>query len=273
MAGDSYMEEATGILKKLTGKKYIRLVSRGNEAILWALEIAAALGKKNVLIQDQGGWLTYLDYPPKFGMGIIKIKTVNGLIDPDDLEEKCSKDSVLLINSMPGYFVCDDMKSLHRECLDKGVLVINDASGSIGTDAAKYGEIIIGSFGKWKPVEVGDGGFIASDEKWFQEQKNHTMNTASLKKLAEALKGLKRRISYLTSLNSKVRKDLSGHDIVHRAGEGFNVAVKFSDENEKAELMKYCKENSLECTICPRYIRLNEPAVCIEIKRKRESER
>ena len=50
-------------LQELTGKSEIKLVESGDHAILYALKFAKKLGKERVLIQDQGGWMTYRDYP------------------------------------------------------------------------------------------------------------------------------------------------------------------------------------------------------------------
>ena len=263
-------EEAVGKIRKLTGKKYIKLLSRGNEAIMWALEIMSARGRSKVLIQDQGGWLTYLSYPKKFGFEIVKLRTSHGKIDIDDLQEKADNDSALLINSMPGYFVCEDMKKICSECKKRGTLVINDVSGSIGTPQAKCGEIVLGSFGRWKPVWVGHGGFIATNEKWFSESMNHTFNKREYKKLIVALDGLGGQRKYLEAVSRGIKKDLSDFNVIHRDECGFNIAVKFSDDKEKEKIEKYCRKNNLDCTMCPRYIRLNEPAVCIEIKRKKQ---
>ncbi len=270
MAGVIGFEDIIWLIKRFTGKSHIKLLARGNEAILWALEITAALGRKKVLIQDQGGWLTYLTYPKKFGMKIVKVKTDYGVLDSFDLQSKAGSDSVLLINSMPGYLAIEDMKKICKVCEKKDTIVINDVSGSIGTDVAKFGDIIVGSFGKWKPIWVGHGGFIAAGQKWFSEGKDHTFNKEETQNLLEALRGLKKRIKYLEGLSYKTKKDLKKFDVIHRQGKGFNIAVKYSSDKEKDELIEYCDKNDLECTICPRYIRVNEKAICIELKREKE---
>ena len=67
------------ILKIMTGKKYVKLVNRGNSAIKLALKIAKAKGFSQVYIPDQGGWLTYRQFPKKMGFNVIEIKTVDKL--------------------------------------------------------------------------------------------------------------------------------------------------------------------------------------------------
>ena len=48
---------------------------------------------------------------------------------------------------------------------------------------------------------------------------------------------------------------------------GFVVVIKFTTEEEKEKIINYCGNHNLEWTECPRYIRLNKPAISIEIKR------
>ena len=56
--------------------------------------------------------------------------------------------------------------------------------------------------------------------------------------------------------------------MLHRKKKGINVVVKYYSENERERLIKYCNNENLDYTICPRVIRVNERAVCIEVKRK-----
>ena len=79
------MEKVLGKLKELSGCKYIQLTEKGNKSVMIALTLANDLGKEKVLIQDQGGWITYKQYPNELGMEIVEIKTNYGLIDIDDL--------------------------------------------------------------------------------------------------------------------------------------------------------------------------------------------
>ena len=67
--------QATQILQGLLGKKKIFLTQSGDHSILYSLELAKKLGKEKVFIQDQGGWLTYRDYPKKLKMQKIELKT------------------------------------------------------------------------------------------------------------------------------------------------------------------------------------------------------
>lgn len=259
-------QKTLALLKKLTNKENTKLVSRGNKAILYAMRIAKNLGKKRVLIQDQGGWITYKQFPEKLKMELIELKTDYGLIDADELKKKANKNSVLLLNSLAGYFAEQDMKSIYNICIKKKCLLINDVSGSIGTKAAKFGDIIICSFGKDKPLNYGSGGLIAvKNKEWFkltQIDENDFENSFYNKLL-----NLKARLSLLKKTNKKIKKDLKDYRILHRTKKGINVIVVFDDDKEKEKLINYCKTNKYEFTLCPRYIRVNENAISIEVKR------
>ena len=123
-------------LKELSGKKFVKLTESGDHAILSVLKFLKSIGKETVLIQDQGGWLTYKDYAKKAGLQIVELKTDYGILLLDELKNNLDEKSVLLVNSLTGYIAEQPMQDIYSLC--KGnVLVINDCSGSIGTDLAK----------------------------------------------------------------------------------------------------------------------------------------
>lgn len=244
--------------RKLTGKKQVVFTRRGNRSILLSLRYAKEKGTKQVLIQDQGGWLTYPQLIEKLGMTKTDLRTDNGLIRADELDPRA--DSAVLINSMPGYHALQDMDEIVKACSER--ILINDASGSIGTDAARCGDIIIGSFGKDKPINAGKGGFIASDMDHFDDELDTDYDELFLR-----LQGLGERLKRLQYRREKVITDLEEHDIVHRRMHGINVIVRFKDDDEKGLLESYCNKNDLEYTLCPRYIRILDDAVSIEVKR------
>ena len=92
------MQTAAQKLCELVGKKYLIFTERGNKAIKLSLEILRMQGQKQILIQDQGGWLTYPQFAEKLEFEKIEVKTDFGLVDTKDLES--NKNSVLLINSI-----------------------------------------------------------------------------------------------------------------------------------------------------------------------------
>ncbi len=262
------MQQILSKIRELTGKKFIQLTERGNKSIRIALALARNLGKTKVLIQDQGGWVTFRQFPKKYRLDLVELKTNYGLIDLTDLKEKADEESVLLVNSMPGYLAEENMEEIVKLCNEKKCIVISDVSGSIGTDTAVYGDIIFASFGKWKPVELGYGGFIATDDELFYQ--DFDASYFDEKKYDELLKKIDELPNRLLSWQlkrSRIIADFGSMAVIHRELPGINVAVKFKDDNEKERIVQYCKKNQLEFTECPKYIRVKDNAISIEVKR------
>ncbi len=253
-------------LSELTGKKNIILTRRGNKALKFILKALKEKGLKKIVIQDQGGWITYPQYAKELGFELVEIKTDYGISDLKDLESKADSSSILLINSMPGYIAYEDMDKIAEIAKRKKSVLVNDVSGSIGSANAKIGDIIFGSFGHWKPIDLGYGGFIADDSGAVKIDSVFDLKWE--KGLLEKIAVMEKRVGQLKELSSKTKKDLSSFEIIHREAGGFNVAVKFRDDAEKEKIINYCAEKKLEWAECPRYIRVNEKAICIEVKRR-----
>ena len=257
-------------LCELVDKKYLVFTSRGNNSIKLSLEVLKLRKKHSkVLIQDQGGWLTYPEFIEKLKFEKVELKTDYGLINPKDLE--AHKGAVLLVNSMPAYAFLEDMEFIYEKCMENKIFVINDVSGSIGTDEAKYGDVIIGSFGNAKPIDLGEGGFIATNcellYREFCELNDFKPDVQCLDSLDVRIHMLDDTLMQFDIVHFQVIEDLSLFHIIHPDNRGINVIVKFNNDEEKNEILEYCKISELEHTICPRYIRVNCPAVSIEIKR------
>ena len=266
------------ILKRIrvfTRHDYVKLTNSGNSAIFLAFHIAKKNGKKTILIPDQGGWLTYKTFPEMLGLGIKEVKTVYGVIDLKDLRRKANKKSALIIASIAGYMVEQPLKDISRICKQTGCLFIEDAAGAIGHKElcnGHYSDIIVGSFGKWKPVDLEYGGFVSTNNKrlldvdpeLFMMFKFHER---FCKELLERLDKVEERTAFLRNTCEKIKRELKEFDIIHREGRGLVVVVRFRDDSDKQKLIKYCKQNNYEYTMCPRYIRVLDNAISIEVKR------
>lgn len=262
-------ETARTLLKILTGKEYVYFTSRCNRSIQISMELVKSLSRSSVLFQEEGGWLTYEKYIQQAGLEPIKMITLDGLVLDKEVA-KFDMDEALIVNSLPGYSAIQDMDSLSGVCAVNDIFLINDVSGSIGLPQAKVGDVIVGSFGKAKPVNVGSGGFIATDdEDLFDEIKKVEPQEADLQffLLEKKLRELDERRSYLIKRVHEVKSDLHDMAIVHRDHDGLNVVIRFDSDEEKQHIISYCKEKDLEFTECPREIRILDDAISIEIKR------
>lgn len=263
-------------IREYTKHKYVKLTNRGNCAILSALYIAKKVNPRAfMLIPDQGGWPTYCTYSELIGMSVKEIKTNFGVIDLNDLKKKANTGSAFIVGSLAGYFAAQQIDEIYKICSEAGCLLILDVSGSIGDDKLCNGEkadLMIGSFGKWKVVDAGYGGFVSTNDLSYFEKAEVPFSLIRiyddaypeiLKKLLEARK----RLDLLYETARKVKKDLAKYDILHREKEGINVVVKYDGTSEKDSIIQYCKDNNLEYVECPKNIRVETEAISIEIKR------
>ena len=261
------------ILGEYTRHSHIFLTKSGNKAILTALKISKEINpKKYVSIPDQGGWLTYFQYPKKLKFEIKKLKTDYGVIDLNELEKSLENASALLYENPAGYFAEQPLKEIYNVCKNNNCLVILDVSGCIGNELCNgnYADIIIGSFGEWKPINLNYGGFISVNDKKFLIKdilKELEFDKERYNELYNKLKNVEKRYELFTRINKKIKKDLNNFQVIHKDKKGINVILKFDSEEEKNKIISYCEKNKYQFLICPRYIRVNEKAISIEVKR------
>jgi len=259
-------------LRNYTHHKHIKLTNSGDAAIFVALATAKKLNPREfILIPDQGGWFSYPIYPKYHGFAVKELKTGAGVIDLEDLKQHVSTASAILVSSFAGYIAEQPMQEIIAICHEHGCLVIEDVSGSIGDDILCDGQsdIIIGSFGKWKIVDVGHGGFIScAQDALDKDALRLAKQNIDLDLLQKKLEAAPKRLAALIAEATKVKADLKDLNIVHPDKRGVNVAIRFSSEEEKQRILDYCQKQSYEHTLCPRYIRVNEQAISIELKRK-----
>ena len=258
-------DKIIGELRKLTGKRNIYLAKRGNASILASLECAKKLGKNTVLMQDQGGWITYPQYSRELGMEAIELKTDYGVILLPELESalKKRKNAILMLHSCAGYNAAQPMDEIAALCEKHGCFLINDATSTISKKELLKGDIILASFGPAKPINLGKGGFIAADFEIQAKTNPIDATEEENKELLEKITNLSQRMEFLLSARKKVIDGLKGFDIVKKGSWGINVIVKYKSEEEKRSITGYCEKNKLEYVLCPRYIRIKENAVSI----------
>lgn len=263
--------ECIGMIKDYTGHPHGKLLPSGDSAIYTSIYICKKRNPKGFfLIPDEGGWFSYEKYPKMFGFEIIRIKTKKGKIDLADLQNNIQKAAGFLYQNPAGYYAEQDMKQIYEICKDKCICIL-DGSGSISDKElcnGEYADLILGSFGKWKAVNLGYGGFISSkfDLREYNDFLRMMKTNFDYDKLYSKLKNVNERIKKLREICNKVKNDLKDMDVI-KDGKGLVVVVKYKLEKEKERIIKYCEEHNYEYVECPKYIRTNEKAISIEIKR------
>ena len=199
------------------------------------------------------------------------------MIDLNDLkaklEDKLNSAGALLYQNPGGYHAEQPMEEIYSLCNKYGCKVILDVSGGIGTKLCdgNYADILVGSFGEGKLVDAKTGGFISCKDKSVFDQAKNSLKVLNeeerLKLILKKIEELPQRIKFLTRKRKKILSDLKDYDLVNRTHPGFVVVVKYHSESEKEKIISYCQKNNLEYTQCPRYIRLNQDAISIEVKR------
>ena len=127
---------------------------------------------------------------------------------------------------------------------------------------------MVASFGNNKPVNLGYGGMISTNNKEFFENNKEIFTTTvfhekALPELMKKLESLPKRLKFQYDRAAAIKKDLNKAKIIYPEDQGINVIIKGKDK----KVIEYCKKNNLEYTECPRYIRINEDAISIEVKR------
>lgn len=268
-------EQIINKLRELTGHEHVKLTKSGNSAIFLAFQIAKQTGKTQLMIPDQGGWITYETFPKKVGLKIIRIKTDYGVIDLEDLEQKADSESALILPGLAGYMAEQPLEKISKICKAKNCMFIEDTAGSFGNEnlcKGKFSDLIVGSFGKWKPINLHYGGFISTNNNELFEIDSNLFeimkfDDSKLGELNKKIDEIGQRVKFLRETCEKVKLELSGFEIVHKNQLGIVVVVKFDNQEDKQKIIKYCKHNNYEYTLCPRYIRINDDAISIEIKR------
>ncbi len=262
-------------LQRRTQHNFVVITTRGDAAIKAALAILPK--EKTLLIPQEGGWLSYPKIPKEKKIPVQEVHCIDAKIDLNDLEQKLklTRCSALLYQNPGGYFAEQPMKEIYQLCQKYHCLVILDASGSIGTPLCDgcFADIIVGSFGEWKLVEAGKGGFISSkDKRIFDSLDLKELDDGeALATIKENLDILDRRIYFLKQQREKVISDLKEYSIIHPKDLGFVVVIAFSSISEKEKIINYCMKSALEWTECPRYIRVQRQAISIEVKRLQEN--
>ncbi|MEK6868025.1 MAG: DegT/DnrJ/EryC1/StrS family aminotransferase, partial [Nanoarchaeota archaeon] len=272
------------LLQQYTKHPIVKITNSGDTAIFGALSIAKQHGCKEVLIPDQGGWLSYKTFPKLLDMQIIQLKTTYGVIDPVVLNTEVNhhKNAALLFASFAGYAAPQDIEEIANICKENNILMIEDASGALTHELLCNGnlsDIIVGSFGKWKIADVGYGGFLSAKQHIITEEVKESDIFSLIKStnmnytlLFEKLKAAPQRLQFILKKTKEIKAlcKKEHFSMIHENEEGLSIFVKWENEEEKEKILQFCKSHHLEYKECPLYIKVLEKAISIEVKRLRE---
>ena len=267
----NYEESCIDKINTLTTKENIKITSSGNNSIFIALSAVEG----DVIIPDQGGWHGFKQIAKFLNKNIITLKTDFGLINTDYLDELEIKDnSALIFTSFAGYTAEQDIKSINKYCTDRNILTIEDASAGVGDVENRLGrnsDVIIASTGSPKIINVGSGGFIATnDENLFNETslplKLSKTNKIILSGIYEELKNVNKNLQLTLNATDYLKKHIP--NVIHANKRGVNLIIRDDDAKQKTwELKKQLPINkSGFINKCPNYNRVKTKAISIEIK-------
>ena len=258
-------------IQDLTAKDNVRMTSSGNNSIFIALSAVEG----DIIIPDQGAWHGFKQIARFLKKNIILLKTDSGLISTDYLDEMEIPDSsALIFTSFAGYTAEQDIKSINRYCQDNDILTIEDASAGIGDKENRLGrhsDIILASTGSPKMINVGSGGFIATDdEEIFKKttlpQKLSKTTQIVCSGIDSELDNVKSNLEVSLNATEHVKKHIP--NTLHENKRGLNVIIPH--ENAKSicwDLKKtLTTDKSGFITTCPNYNRVKQKAICVEIK-------
>ena len=267
----NFEESCIAKIRDLTTKEHVKMTSSGNNSIFIAL--SAITG--DIIIPDQGGWHGFKQIAKFLDKNIVTLKTDAGLINTDYLDElEISEGSALIFTSFAGYTAEQDSRSIVSYCKDNSITTIEDASAGIGDSENRLGcrsDIILASTGSPKIINVGSGGFIATDD---DDVFTRTSLPQKLSKTTEIIcSGIDNEIDNV-SKNLQVSLNATEHvkkhipNTLHADKRGINVIIPH--ENSKSicwDLKKtLTTDKSGIITTCPNYNRVKQKAICIEIK-------
>ena len=260
-------------IKILTNAEDVKLTSSGNNSIFVALSFI----KGDIIIPDQGGWHGFKQIAKFLGKEIVTLKTDLGLINPKNIDElDISDNSALIFTSFAGYAADQDIKSISRYCKNNGITTIEDASAGIGDEKellgnCKNSDIVIASTGQPKIINVGSGGFIATnDENIFKESsfplKLSKTNEIIASGIYEEINSVKENLQHTLNATDYLKKHID--NTIHTKKRGVNLIIKDDDAKQKTwELKKQLPiDKSGFINKCPNYNRVKTKAISIEIK-------
>ncbi|MFA0834230.1 MAG: DegT/DnrJ/EryC1/StrS family aminotransferase [Methanobacterium formicicum] len=272
--GNEYKKNAEEAIIKTTGHDHARVLGSGNAAIMAAMSTM----KGPVMIPDQGGWSGFRKISEFYGLELIYLPTKRGVIDLETLQEqvKLKSPESLFITSFAGYMAEQPVKGIYDICEDNEVILVEDASGSVGDPQKKlacgdHSHVLVASTGSPKMVNVGNGGFISTSDQGMFDDRSFILKTlqgspVTCAGLVEEIKRTPESLVKTINACEFIKKEIES--VLHPEKRGINIAIPYDEPKSVARLLR----NKLKVngggmiTTCPRYDRINQPAICLEVK-------
>ncbi len=270
----NHKRNAEDSLKELTRHEHARIVNSGNSAIM----IAMSNIKGPVLLPDQGGWTGFKKIAEFLGLKIAYLPTNHGIIDLEILDDhiKLTNPQSLFITSFAGYMAEQPVKEIFELCDRRNVILVEDASGAIGAPqkslaCGDHAHIILASTGSPKIINLGNGGFISTNDPELFNYSNYLLKSFRTSPvmcagMVEAIKNAPNSLSKILKACNFLKKKIN--PVLFEGYRGINITLP--SENPKQMGRELRKRIPVEgggiISTCPRYDRINQPAVCLEIK-------
>lgn len=270
-----HIERCKSALSEATGHKYAVLTRSGSDAVFQVLSAISG----SIMVPDQGIWKGTLNHCRELGISTRTVPTDLGLIDSETLKEAteahCPK--ALFITSFAGYVAEQEVEALSKVCAENDVLLIEDASSSIGDKALAKGwhsDIIVGSSRTPKILALDSGGFITTSNEEIMERvrelnKTFIPDPVLCAGMVEELKNTPHTISRLAQLSEALKEALDNS--VHKGKRGICAGILMENPKRVARNARRVglvtqSERSI-LTTCPRYDRFLEKGVVVELKK------
>ena len=265
------INSAENAVSDLTGHKYSKIVNSGNSAIFAVM----SRFKGKIMVPDQGAWSGFSKIAKFLGLETIHLPTDLGLIDPEilSIELKKERPKALFLTSFAGYTAEQPINKIHRICRTEDVILVEDASGALGDEKGrlangKHSDIIVASTGSPKIVNVGNGGIISTNQKEILDTSPKFLEADPITcvGITQEIKNAPSILSRTVSACNYLKKELD--DIFHKDKRGVNVILKTKHPKILARELRSSLniQNGGMISKCPRYDRIMEKGVALEIK-------
>ena len=279
VSGGNYEEIslAKNALTKLTRHEVVKIVNSGNSAIMAVMSCF----KERVIIPDQGGWYGFRKMAEFFGVETVQLPTQLGLVKLEELDEilRLKKPEALFLTSFAGYTAEQPMQEIYEICDENDVLLVEDASGGIGDPKGKLGNgkhahVIVGSTGSPKTVNIGNGGFLSTNDSKISDSANYLLkilkaDPVTCAGIASEAENAAKIFEKTTAASMKLKKEVSNfREVIHSKERGLNIIMP--DKNQKIFGSRIRQKLNVHgggiVSLTPNYNRVKMRGVCLELK-------